>query len=243
MDKTLILTKITSSSLDTSVLEFEDQRLAYGFVGGKPFMVIGDGVNQAKDLPRFPSEITWGIITGAISGNAALTSALNAKLNIAQGIGNADKVAITDESGDIIFVTSPWPTFAEMESAIAAGSTGLFQTDESWEAQDLQELESWVTGGDAFDPINGREINNFDVYMVLDPAGDQYYFDSGAWIPFGVEMANYFTKAEANARFALKTDLDGKVNIAQGAPNANKLVVTDASGNVVVSDTFDGGTV
>jgi len=240
MDNTILLTKINSTTLDLSTIVLVDRRIAYGEVGGKPFMVIGDGATQAKDLPRFPSEITWGTITGAISGNAALTSALDAKLDIAQGAGSANKVAITDEAGDIIFVTALWPTFAEMESAIAAGATGLFNTDEDWEAEDLTTLNSWVSGGTAHDPINDRDINNFDVYMVSD--GEQYYFDSGAWIPFGVEMANYYTKAEANDKFALKTEVAEKVSIAQGAGNANKLVVTDASGNISYTNIFDGGT-
>jgi len=205
-------------------------------------MVIGDGVKEVWELPRFPSGITFGSIGGTINENMELERAFNKKLDVSQGFENADKVAVVGEDGFIIFVTPLWPTFAEMESAIAAGSTGLFNTDEDWEADNLAALQSWVDGGAAYDPINDRDVKNFDVYMVNDPEGEQYYFDSGAWIPFGVEMKNYFTKTEADARFGLKTEVAEKVSIAQGAGNANKLVVTDASGNVTLTNIFDGGT-
>jgi hypothetical protein len=66
---------------------------------------------------------------------------------------------------------------------IVAGSSQLFHTAPTWEADSLEVLQTWVQPDDtAYDPINERQVQNFDIYLALD-TGVNYYFDSNAWVP------------------------------------------------------------
>jgi len=340
---------IASTELDASTIVFKENETAFGKIGSKLYFVKGDGTTQAKNLPRFVSDVKWEDIGGILTGNTNLMNALNSKLNKNWGTANVGKILAVDAAGETILIDNnfmPKPATAatnnigvfnpskeiidggvklsdlateaalsahtgnksnphevtagqtgaytkeETDSAIAAGAMGVFKTNEDWEAADLATLKSWITGATAHDPINNRDINNFDVYLAINE-NEQFYFDSGAWIPFNPIMDDYYTKVEADAKFATIPNLDnhknntsnphsttaaqvgafakpvtpgvngnipafnalgeivdsGKkpsdfVTVAQGTGNAEKLLGTDASGNVVpVTIVINGGVV
>ena len=99
---------------------------------------------------------------------------------------------------------------------LAKYATSVFNTDAVWEADSLATLEGWTTwypGGTAIttDTINGRTVENYDVYLALD-VGEQYYYDSGTWIAFTPNMKDYYTKRESDSRFLTQTDFTERMN-------------------------------
>ena len=98
---------------------------------------------------------------------------------------------------------------------LANYAASVFNTDPDWEAESLDELQSWINsnpgGVYANDPFNNRNVENYDVYYVRE--GDtQYYYDSGQWIHFTPNMKDYYTKSESDARFITQTDLDSELD-------------------------------
>ena len=104
-----------------------------------------------------------------------------------------------------------------IDQKIASESKSLFNTDEAWEAASLTVLNSWVSGTTATDTINGRVIQNFDVYLVTD-TGMQYYFDSGTWVSFTPDLTNYYTKQEADARYPTIAHLQEQIAAVTTTP-------------------------
>jgi hypothetical protein len=99
-----------------------------------------------------------------------------------------------------------------VDGRIASEAKSVFKTDSTWEAESLAVLKSWVTGDTATDPINNRTVNNFDVYLVPGKKA-QYYFDTGAWLPFTPDLTNYYTKDEGDSRYPMIGDF-ADINLA-----------------------------
>ena len=95
-------------------------------------------------------------------------------------------------------------TLQSVNKKIADSANSIFNTQSEWEAASLSVLQGWVSGNTATDPINGRTVNNFDVYLAKD-TGTQYYFDSGEWVSFAPDLTNYYTKAQSDERYATPT--------------------------------------
>ena len=104
-----------------------------------------------------------------------------------------------------------------IDQKIASESKSLFNTDDAWEAESLAILQGWVSGTIATDSINGRVVNNFDVYLVID-TGMQYYFDSGAWVTFTPDLSNFYNKQEADTRFPTKAYMQEQIAEAMPTP-------------------------
>jgi hypothetical protein len=71
-----------------------------------------------------------------------------------------------------------------LNELIASQEESLYHTNSKWEAASLNALNAYIntTTETAFDTINNRTINNFDVYLALDESKN-YYWDSGVWLP------------------------------------------------------------
>jgi hypothetical protein len=99
-----------------------------------------------------------------------------------------------------------------VDRRFAEEAKSVFKTDSTWEAASLLVLQGWISGNTATDPANSRTVNNFDVYLALD-TNAQYYFDSGAWLPFTPDLTNYYTKGESDARYPIIGDF-ADINLA-----------------------------
>ena len=254
-------TELTSVDID-----IDDRVLPRGAIvtttkGGIKYLIWGDGVSEIKDLKRVAAGqiMDWGNITGDLTDQTDLMIEFAKKLSIAQGISNANKIVVTDASGDIVLVVNNFVTTTAFEGhtnntnnphAVSAGQTGaytkqetddaiaqaalaLFRTDPAWEAASLAVLESWVDSVlfTAFDPINNRDVENYNIYTTTDD-GNQYYFDSGTWFLFGPDISNFYTKSQINSTF------ETIVNVAAHTGNTNNPHATTYSQVGAIKDTW-----
>jgi len=102
-----------------------------------------------------------------------------------------------------------------IERKMAVDATKLWKTDPTWTASSKAALDLYVNSSTnkAYDTVNNRDIANYDVYAIASPGigkdqTPQWYFDSGAWYPFVVDLQDYLKAQEIRDAFAAVADFN-----------------------------------
>ena len=197
------------------------------------------------DKPTLGALAAKGAITNAdVASDAAidqskisgLTSALSGKVATAQGSSNANRMMITDASGTVTPVT------------ITTSGTGGVVTGVSVAGGKLT-----VTKGASIPTVNNATLtiqkNGTDVGTFTANASSAKTID--ITVPTGaLASKDTITNADVASDAAidqskingLTSALSGKVATAQGSSNANRMMITDASGTVTPVTITTSGT-
>jgi len=185
----------------------------------------------------------WGLIQGNIEEQADL-KALFVGYALAGDLEALDVDFQAHKGNAAIHITSlervEWnarPTSEQVDDKIAQAAIRVFNTDVAWEVPTRADLAGFIQSDNSgFDSINSRQINNFDIYLVLD-SGLQFYFDSGAWVLFSADLSKYFTRQEVLDTFATKTEVnlhtaDADIHVAPGEKDSWDGAVTGLASHV-----------
>jgi len=125
------LTKVTSTDLNVSTVVLPAQVAAYGKIGAKMYMVIGDGVTQIQDLPKlaFGQLAEWGQITGTLSAQTDLVNALAAKLDKNWGSTNIGKILVVASNGDTVLASITISDIMTKDPSFVAGEILIYNSN------------------------------------------------------------------------------------------------------------------
>ena len=193
---------------------------------------------------------TYKIAADAVAG---VTTDVEGKVDVDQTAANANKAMITDETGNV----TPGTIATGMIDANAVTNAKLADSAvTTTKIVDANVTEAKL----ATDAVTTAKIKDANVTKAKLESSVQTTLDDVAKKENTANKANTATattsenrssetlfptvaatyKIAADAVAGVTTDVEGKVDIAQGAEDANKAVITDASGNVTVGQVASG---